>query len=94
MRNPKYFSNPNSFEPERFAAGKMNQFTYIPFSTGRRDCVGKKFAMFSMKTILTRVLQNYEMIEMGEEPIVQNELIARSINGFQMALKHRHDTKC
>lgn len=94
MRSPKYFKDPDTFDPERFASNAMNQFTYAPFSTGKRDCVGKKFAMFSIKTILTRVLQHYELIEMGDEPIIQNEVIARSINGFQMAMKARKCAKC
>lgn len=89
MRNPKYYTNPDTFDPERFASSEVNQFTFIPFSAGKRDCIGKKFAMFSMKTVLSRVLQCYELIEMGEEPIIQNELVLKSVNGFQMALKHR-----
>lgn len=91
MRSPKYYNNPDTFDPERFASNDTNQFTYTPFSTGKRDCVGKKFAMLSMKTVLTRVLQHYEVIEMGDKPIIQNELTCRSMNGFQMAFKQRED---
>ncbi|XP_055325682.1 cytochrome P450 4d2-like [Sitodiplosis mosellana] len=94
MRNPKYFTNPDAFCPERFASTNFNHFTYAPFSAGKRDCIGKKFAMFSMKTVLARVLQQYELVEMGEDPIIQNGLVSRSVNGFQMAFKLRDDVQC
>lgn len=89
MRSLKYFKNPDMFVPERFASTEMNQYIYTPFSTGKRDCIAKKFAMFSIKMALCRILQNFELIDLGEDPITQNELITRSINGFQMALKMR-----
>lgn len=93
MRNPKYFKNPSTFDPERFAAGTdlndIQSYSYIPFSKGKRDCVGKRFAALSIKTMICRVIQQYELIEMGDEPIIVNEITAQSLNGFQLALKPR-----
>lgn len=91
MKNEKYFKNPLHFDPERFASQEINQYVYVPFSAGKRDCIGKKFASFSTKTVLCRIIQSYELIEMGDEPIIQSELLARSLNGFQMALKLREN---
>ncbi|XP_055325679.1 cytochrome P450 4d2-like [Sitodiplosis mosellana] len=93
MKSPKYFQNPIDFNPDRFACEETNPFTYSPFSAGKRDCVGKKYAIFSIKIALTRVLQHYELLAMGQEPIIQKEIISRSINGFQMALKLRTTQK-
>lgn len=67
----------------------MNRYVYAPFSTGKRDCIAKKFAMFSIKMVVCRILQCFEVVEMGDDPITQNEVITRSINGFQMAIKMR-----
>lgn len=91
MMNEKYFPNPRIFNPDRFALDHphQGQFAYFPFSVGKRDCIGKKFAILSIKTALCRVLQSYELIGMGDEPIIYNEITARSMNGFQMALKPR-----
>lgn len=93
MRSPKYFENPNAFDPERFASEMAHPFAHIPFCAGIRDCIGKRYALCSNKTILTRLLQSYEFLEMGEEPIIQNEIMSRSINGFHVALKYRGDWK-
>lgn len=96
MRNPKYFKNPSNFDPERFAAGSAlndtQSYSYIPFSKGKRDCIGKRFAALSIKTMICRVLQQYELIEMGDEPIIVFEVTAQSVNGFQLALKPRVST--
>lgn len=91
MMNAKYFPNPSHFDPERFASGHLHQeqLAYFPFSVGKRDCIGKKFAILNIKTALCRVLQNFELIAMGDEPIIRNEITAQSINGFQMALTPR-----
>lgn len=89
MSNAKYFPNPSVFDPERFVVGDLNAFAYMPFSAGKRDCIGKKFSILSIKTVLCRVLQNFELHEMGDEPIIVNEITSGSINGFQMALTPR-----
>jgi cytochrome P450 family 4 len=40
-RNPKYFENPNEFNPSRFESidGSL-PYAYIPFSAGPRNCIG------------------------------------------------------
>lgn len=43
--DPKYFPDPQKFNPERFnEKNKRNirQFTYLPFGEGPRNCIGKK----------------------------------------------------
>ena len=36
------WENPSDFIPERFAE-KTSNFAYLPFSTGRHGCTGKKY---------------------------------------------------
>ncbi|XP_011704859.1 PREDICTED: cytochrome P450 3A19-like, partial [Wasmannia auropunctata] len=43
-RNPEYWHKPLEFIPERFSAEKSSsrfRYTYIPFGTGLRDCMGE-----------------------------------------------------
>lgn len=89
MANAKYFPNPTVFDPERFIVGDRNAFAYTPFSAGKRDCIGKKFSILSIKMALCRVLQHFELHEMGDMPIIFNEITSGSVNGFQMALTPR-----
>lgn len=62
-RNPKYWDNPNHFDPERFSAeNKKNHvpFSYLPFGGGPRLCIGKNFAQMEMQFILAMLLRRYK----------------------------------
>lgn len=54
----RWFPNPEAFDPERFAPGRVEQipqYAYFPFGAGPRACVGNQFAMTEM-TLLTAML--------------------------------------
>ncbi|MGD8854095.1 MAG: cytochrome P450 [Gammaproteobacteria bacterium] len=50
-RHPGYWTEPEAFRPERFAAdqeARRHPCVYIPFSAGPRRCIGERFAMSEM----------------------------------------------
>ncbi|XP_025192941.1 cytochrome P450 9e2-like [Melanaphis sacchari] len=72
--DPKYYPNPDTFDPERFSAeekSKRPNGSYIPFGDGPRLCIGKRLAELEIKFILTEILLKYEVLpcEKTEIPI-------------------------
>jgi cytochrome P450 len=50
-RHPRFWSEPDRFDPQRFAAsnqGQLNRFAYLPFGLGPRSCIGEAFARLEM----------------------------------------------
>lgn len=96
-RDPKIFENPDKFWPERFAvernSEKQNPFAYVPFSAGPRNCIGQKFAMLEMKSIITKLLRNFEFKlppnTEDKELVLIAEVILRPWDGILLNVKKR-----
>ncbi|KAK7579861.1 hypothetical protein V9T40_000490 [Parthenolecanium corni] len=63
-RSPKYYHNPENFDPSHFYAenaSNRHPFAFLPFSGGPRNCIGQKFAMMEVKTVLAVFFKQYEI---------------------------------
>jgi cytochrome P450 len=61
-RHPRWWTEPDRFLPERFAAeNSRNRMrgAYLPFGAGPRTCVGLNFAMTEILVVLPIVLQRF-----------------------------------
>ncbi|KAL1509574.1 hypothetical protein ABEB36_004286 [Hypothenemus hampei] len=64
-RDPKYFPKPEVFDPERFSDENRDQiipYSYIPFGSGPRNCIGSRFAILESKALLYNLLLNFEIV--------------------------------
>ncbi|XP_061395657.1 cytochrome P450 4p1-like [Musca vetustissima] len=92
--NPKYYVDPEKFDPERFTpsqAEKRHPFAFIPFSAGQRNCIGQKFALLEIKTLLVYVLKNFilEAITRPEDFRFQCGLLIRTTTDIKIKIKKR-----
>uniref|UniRef100_A0A1I8PNV9 Cytochrome P450 n=1 Tax=Stomoxys calcitrans TaxID=35570 RepID=A0A1I8PNV9_STOCA len=69
--NEKIFPDPYRFQPERFdianRAPDSNPFEYVPFSAGLRNCIGQNFAKLEFKTVLSKLVRNFEILPAQDE---------------------------
>ena len=63
-RDPKSYTNPERFEPERFLDStidyKGNNFELIPFGAGRRGCPGIQFATVVEELALANIVHKFD----------------------------------
>jgi cytochrome P450 len=63
QRDARWFPQPESFMPERFAPGaaEIPRGAYMPFGAGPRVCLGSHFAQTEITLIAALLLQRYEI---------------------------------
>jgi cytochrome P450 len=85
---PKYWQNPELFDPERFT--KANEklqppFTYLPFGGGPRGCIGGNYAMLQILMILSVLLRRYDFqLSPGQTIEARPMVILRPRHGIRM----------
>uniref|UniRef100_A0A673KME6 unspecific monooxygenase n=1 Tax=Sinocyclocheilus rhinocerous TaxID=307959 RepID=A0A673KME6_9TELE len=63
-RDLQLWESPDEFRPERFSPeckSEMNQYAFMPFGLGPRNCIGMRFAQMIMKLLVVKLLQNFSM---------------------------------
>ena len=62
-RDPRFWEEPERFDPERFRPGhsRRPRYAYFPFGGGPRTCIGNAFAAIEMQIVTAMVAQRYEV---------------------------------
>lgn len=95
-RDPKYYPNPDTFDPERFSDENkhlINIDTYLPFGAGPRNCIGSRFALMEVKALLYFLLLNFSfnVIQKTDIPLKLKTSLGgvATENGIWIGLKAR-----
>ncbi|CAF4936279.1 unnamed protein product [Pieris macdunnoughi] len=89
-QDPKIFSEPEKYNPDRFFS-PMHNYALVPFSSGPRNCVGFRFAWVALKATISNIIRRYELglAGPGTEPQFVHRLMTESRNGIQLNIKRR-----
>ena len=71
-RDPRYFEEPGSFRPERWADSLVTRLprgVYFPFGGGPRQCIGAAFAMMEAVLVLVTFAQRLRLSLVSSEEV-------------------------
>ncbi|KAJ9547220.1 hypothetical protein OSB04_019763 [Centaurea solstitialis] len=88
--NPRYFSNPDKFNPSRYGEGEGPiPFTYVPFGGGPRMCPGKEYARLAILTFVHNVVNKYRWDVLCPKEKVTGDMMPAPEKGLPIRL-HPH----
>lgn len=61
-RKDVWGSDANEFKPERFASEdtKRHLYSFLPFSSGTRSCIGNRYTNLALKIVIVQLLRKYK----------------------------------
>lgn len=72
-KNPKYFPDPEKFDPSRFEGNGPTPFTYVPFGGGPRMCPGKEYARLEILIFIHNLVTKFKLEKViPDEKIIYN----------------------
>ncbi len=74
-RDPQLWLDPAIFRPDRFAEGRP-AWGYIPFSAGRRTCLGAHLARIMLRTALTSFCAA-ALTPLNGDPSIRSSIVLR-----------------
>ncbi|XP_017893576.1 probable cytochrome P450 6a21 [Ceratina calcarata] len=63
-KDPRYWSDPETFDPDRFSEERKHEIqkmAFLPFGEGMRKCVGTRMALLQVKACLATLVKSYKL---------------------------------
>ncbi|XKL65237.1 hypothetical protein PGB90_008657 [Kerria lacca] len=94
--NPDFYPDPYKFNPDNFhpkAVSKRSKYSFIPFSTGSRDCIGKIYANTVIKLTVIIFLRNFTFHTTTklEDIELETGFVSKKKGGYFLSIRLRKD---
>ncbi len=84
-RHPRFWIEPDVFRPERWLEPRphggerlLQPSAFLPFGSGPRVCIGKRFALIEAATVLKESLTRFRLVEPeGPDPVAKVAVLTR-----------------
>lgn len=90
-RDPRFFSEPEIFRPERFEGLEEKQLpaAYLPFGLGTHQCIGNRFAQMEAQLLVAAIAQRFELRVEPSAVVKPLELLTLGVQGLRMKVTAR-----
>jgi cytochrome P450 len=92
-RDPRFFDDPDEFQPERWASEKIKnlpKYAYFPFGGGPRICIGNNFAMMEACLILATMARQWHFTVTPDHPVIPEPMMTlRPMHGIKGVIHRR-----
>jgi cytochrome P450 len=88
-RDPEVFSNPASFDPDRFAGRRLSRYEYSPFGRLEHRCIGETLTIELASSFVARLCNGYDWSVVRDGPPEFNRYHWRPSERFRVRLEPR-----
>ncbi|MFT5647613.1 MAG: cytochrome P450 [Aureispira sp.] len=92
-RNPAYWENPDTFDPNRFSEENKQNHTlnsFLPYGGGPRKCIGRNLAQMEMQFIVAMLIKRYKFVLSPDQKIDFKPLLTLCpSNGIKVKVQKR-----
>ena len=89
--DPKIYSEPDRFIPERFMERTYSPFEFLPFGGGHRRCLGSGLSDFEMRIALAEIVTHWDFEPAAVEREIRHDIAMGPKNGVRLRIKSRRN---
>ncbi|KAK9107414.1 hypothetical protein Syun_023425 [Stephania yunnanensis] len=86
-KNPKYFPDPERFDPSRYEGSGPPPYTFVPFGGGARTCPGKEYARTAVLIFLHKVVERFEWDTVFPDEKIISQMMPTPALGLPVRLR-------
>ncbi|KAG7942656.1 hypothetical protein I3843_16G114900 [Carya illinoinensis] len=87
QKNPKYFPNPEKFDPSRFEGSGLAPYTFVPFGRGPHMFIGKEYSRLEILTFIHNVVTKYKWEKVNPSEKIIFKPVPSLVNGLLVCLE-------